>query len=160
MCFWSECYATHKTFSAANYYANWAAGRFRNARRPKIIYISPGPRSHSAGIIFHIYLAAAISHSQRLHTKIYRATYILYIFILMRVSPSCLFIKNGFLSFLSLSAPSRLFDFLCIFIGDKASLHDEDRFPLEELHHTKLPSNMHATHSTPCSSQFRAKKNG
>jgi len=22
MCFWSECYATHKTFSAANYYAN------------------------------------------------------------------------------------------------------------------------------------------
>jgi hypothetical protein len=40
-----------------------------------------------------------------------------------------------------------LFDFLCIFIGDKASLHDEDRFPLEELHHTKLPSNMHATHS-------------
>lgn len=70
------------------------------------------------------------------------------IYILMRVSPSCLFIKNGFLSFLSLSAPSRLFDFLCIFIGDKASLHDEDRFSLEELHHTKLPSNMHATHST------------
>jgi hypothetical protein len=113
------------------------------------LFIFRSPRALTPGIIFHIYLAAAISHSRRLHTKYTLARRHIYIFILMRVSPSCLFIKNGFLSFLSLSAPSRLFDFLCIFIGDKASLHDEDRFPLEELHHTKLPSNMHATHSTP-----------
>jgi hypothetical protein len=72
----------------------------------------------------------------------------------MHVSPSCLFIKNGFLSFLSLTRSTgahRLdcLTFLCIFIGDKARLHDEDRFPLEELHHTKLPSNMHAgTHTS------------
>lgn len=118
MCFWSECYATHKTFSAANYYANWAAGRFQNARRPKIIYISPAPRSHS-GYNFP-YLSgsgnfpfAAFTHKI---SKLARRHIYTYIFILMRVSPSCLFIKNGFLSFLSLSAPSRLFDFFCVFL--------------------------------------------
>jgi len=59
------------------------------ARGPEDYLFGPPRRA----VIFHIYLAAAISHSVR-YTKN----------TLMHVSPSCLFIKNGFLSFLSLSA--------------------------------------------------------
>lgn len=128
--------------------------------RPKIIYFARRPGynfpylSGSGNFPF----ARGVYTQKYIHTHAAPTIYI-FIYILMRVSPSCLFIKNGFLSF-SLSCTRRRLDCLtfCVFLLEIRRVR---MMKTAFLWRSSITQNCPRT-CTPSSSsrQFRAKKNG